>query len=129
MATLESENKICQNCKKDFTIESEDFNFYEKIKVPPPTWCPHCRFVRRMTFVNERSLYKRVCDNCNTSIISMYHPDVSIPVWCWNCHVNDTWDARDYGKDYDLSKTFFDQFKELKYSVPHRALDHNEKNG
>lgn len=32
-----SENKICQNCKTQFTIEPEDFKFYEKIKVPPPT--------------------------------------------------------------------------------------------
>ena len=42
-----SENKIhsqgsvsttCQNCKKDFIIESGDFLFYEKMKVPPPTF-------------------------------------------------------------------------------------------
>lgn len=31
------ENRICQNCKNDFIIEPEDFVFYEKIKVPPPT--------------------------------------------------------------------------------------------
>ena len=36
---MNPETKNCQNCKKDFTIESEDFAFYEKIKVPPPTWC------------------------------------------------------------------------------------------
>jgi len=30
-----TEVRICQNCKKDFTIEPEDFTFYEKIKVPP----------------------------------------------------------------------------------------------
>lgn len=28
------ENKTCQNCKQNFTIESEDFIFYDKIKVP-----------------------------------------------------------------------------------------------
>ena len=46
----------CQNCKKDFIIESEDFNFYEKIKVPPPTWCPDCRQQRRYAWQNERTL-------------------------------------------------------------------------
>ena len=35
-----SQNVIYQNCKKEFTIEPEDFNFYEKIKVPAPTFCP-----------------------------------------------------------------------------------------
>jgi len=124
-----SEKKICQNCKKDFTIEPEDFNFYEKIGVPPPTWCPHCRFIRKMTFINERSLYKRTCGNCNTPIISMYHTDTPIPVWCIKCYLSDVWDARDYAKTYDFSKTFFEQFKELKYSTPHRTLDQNERNG
>ena len=33
---MESESKVCQNCKKDFIIETEDFNFYEKMKVPAP---------------------------------------------------------------------------------------------
>ncbi|MFA6585673.1 MAG: cytochrome C551 [Candidatus Paceibacterota bacterium] len=46
---MKSEIKTCQNCKKDFTIEPEDFNFYEKINVPPPTFCPECRMVRRLT--------------------------------------------------------------------------------
>jgi hypothetical protein len=28
---MESQTKICQNCRKDFTIESDDFGFYEEI--------------------------------------------------------------------------------------------------
>jgi len=126
---VENQTKICQNCKKDFTIESNDFAFYKKLNVPPPTWCPECRFVRRMTFINERYLYKRVCANCDASIISMYHQDTPIIVWCVRCHISDTWDARDYGRDYDFSRNFFEQFKELKYSIPHRTLDQNERNG
>ena len=42
----DTENRICQNCKSEFIIEPEDFNFYEKIKVPAPTWCPECRMIR-----------------------------------------------------------------------------------
>ncbi|PIR68730.1 hypothetical protein COU48_02340, partial [Candidatus Nomurabacteria bacterium CG10_big_fil_rev_8_21_14_0_10_03_31_7] len=69
---MQSETKNCQNCKKNFTIEKEDFNFYEKMKVPPPTFCPECRSQRRMTSRNERVLYKAVCDLCKKNIISMY---------------------------------------------------------
>ena len=29
---MNSETKQCQNCKKDFVIESDDFDFYDKIK-------------------------------------------------------------------------------------------------
>ena len=121
--------RVCQNCQKDFKIESEDFSFYEKMGVPAPAWCPHCRFIRRMMFINQRSLYKRTCGHCAASIISMYNGDVSLPVWCVKCYLSDAWDARDYGRDYDFSRNFFEQYKELKYSIPHRALDQNERNG
>jgi hypothetical protein len=112
------ETKRCQNCKKDFTIESEDFNFYEKIKVPPPTFCPECRFQRRMTWRNERALYKRSCDLCHKDFISMYHKDSPFPVYCRECWYSDKWDATSFGRDYDFSKPFFEQWKELSQVVP-----------
>ncbi len=126
---MDTEIRNCQNCKENFTIEGEDFAFYKKLGVPSPTWCPHCRFIRKITFINHRSLSKRICENCKQSTISMYSTDTSIPVWCVKCYLGDGWDARDLGRDYDFSKNFFEQFKELKYSTPHRALDQNEKNG
>jgi hypothetical protein len=77
---MQSETKQCQNCKRDFVIEAEDFKFYEKIKVPPPTFCPECRRQRRLIWRNERHLYKRTCDLCNKSIISMYPKETTIPI-------------------------------------------------
>jgi len=32
---MNPEARTCQNCKTQFTIAPEDFQFYEKIKVPP----------------------------------------------------------------------------------------------
>lgn len=64
LSKMKQETKNCQNCKKDFIIESDDFSFYEKIQVPPPTFCPECRLVRRLVTRNERTLYKRKCDLC-----------------------------------------------------------------
>ncbi len=117
-----SQNVICQNCKKDFTIEPEDFSFYEKISVPPPTWCPECRMKRRMLFRNERSLYKQNCGLCKKSVISMYNPKDNYTVYCNDCYISDKWDPLSYGKDYDFSKKFFEQLGELFKSVPRRAL-------
>ena len=124
-----SVSTTCQSCKKDFTIEPEDFDFYKKLKVPPPTWCPHCRFIRKMTYINERALYKRNCGHCGMAIISMYHQDTGIDAWCVKCYLSDVWDARDSGREYDFSRNFFEQFTELKKATPHRTLDQNEKNG
>ena len=116
--TMNRENKTCQNCKNNFVIEQEDFNFYEKIKVPPPTFCPECRLVRRLCWRNERSLYKRECDLCHKNIISMYDKEVIFPVYCPECWRSDIWDSQKYTREYDFSKTFFEQFKELFSIVP-----------
>ncbi len=113
---------ICQNCKQNFLIEEEDFNFYEKIKVPAPTFCPECRLQRRMAWRNERVLYKRLCDLCNKSIFAMYHESVSFPVYCRECWYGDGWDPSSYGREYDMSRSFFEQYKELLNVVPRLAL-------
>jgi hypothetical protein len=119
---MKPETKNCQNCKKDFTIETEDFNFYEKIKVPPPTWCPHCRLIRRLNWYSYRILYKRKCDFTGEDIITTYHPDIPVKVYKQDVWWSDKWDPKSYGRDYDFSRPFFDQFKELFYDVPKAAL-------
>ena len=113
--------KTCQTCKKDFGIEQEDLNFYEKIKVPPPTFCPKCRLARKLVWRNERSLYKRACDLCERNIISMFKPDAPFPVYCHECWWGDKWNPLDYGRDYDFNVPFFKQFSELQKTVPRPA--------
>jgi len=82
---MNSETKTCQNCQQEFWIEPEDFTFYEKMKVPPPTWCPECRFRRRFSYRNERALYKRNCNLCGKGILTIYNPRRPIPVYCLDC--------------------------------------------
>ena len=108
-----SETKKCQNCKKDFVIKQEDFNFYEKVKVPPPTFCVECREQRRLAFRNERVLYKRICDLCGQNVVSRVSPDKKYSMYCTKCWWSDKWDPFDFGKDYDFSRPFFEQWKEL----------------
>jgi len=116
-----SENRTCQNCKNDFIIESEDFKFYEKIKVSPPTFCPECRLIRRLCYRENRSLYKINCDKCKKEIISIYNKKNNFTVFCSECWWGDSWDGTDYGIDYDFSKSFFEQFFELLKVVPLQA--------
>lgn len=116
------ETRNCQNCKKDFTIEPDDFGFYEKIKVPPPTWCPECRLFRRFSSANERVLYKRACDMTSKTIFSMYPEGVLFPVYETEAWYSDAWDPYQYGVEYDFSKSFFEQFYQLSKRVPKMAL-------
>ena len=109
-----SETKICQNCKKDFTIESEDFNFYEKIKVPPPTFCPYCRMIRRMAFGNLSKFYKRPCEKCGEMTICIHAPDNKNRMYCNKCWWKNDWDGIEYGINYDPSRSFFEQLIEFR---------------
>lgn len=116
------EARTCQNCKGDFVVEPEDFQFYEKIKVPAPTFCSGCRLQRRLAWRNERALYRRNCDLCDKETISMYEEKTSFPVYCHECWLSDKWNPLDYGREYDFSQPFFDQFQSLINSVPRSAL-------
>ncbi len=120
-----SEIKQCQSCQQNFTIESDDFDFYKKIDVPPPTWCPECRFRRRLSFMNMRCLYRRKCDKCNKSIIAMYPEDSHLTVFCNNCYWGDSWNGTDFGRKYDPSRPFISQLIELRNSTPFMALEAN----
>ena len=114
--------QACKNCKKDFTTEGEDFNFYEKIRVPPPTWCPECRQLRRYAWRNERTLYRRNCDLCGKNTVTIYSSNKPHKVYCNECWWGDGWDASSYGRDFDFSRPFFEQFAELQLDVPRMAL-------
>ncbi|MDO8530375.1 MAG: hypothetical protein Q7S10_03165 [bacterium] len=119
---MNKEDRQCQNCKNPFTIEPGDFDFYQKVKVPAPTFCPECRLQRRLSFRNERILYKRACDLCKKEVISAYHSKGENVVYCQQCWYSDAWDPLAMGKDYDFSRTFFEQFNELSRKVPRASL-------
>ncbi len=115
------EHRNCQNCKNEFTIEQEDFNFYQKIKVPAPTFCPTCRTQRRWAFRNERGLYKRKCDFSGNEIFSMYPPEAPIKVYDRDIWLSDVWDPISYGQEIDWSRPFLEQMRELMLQVPFKA--------
>ncbi len=118
-----AETRACANCKNPFVIEPDDFSFYQRIKVPPPTWCPECRMKRRMVFRNERGLFKDTCKLCNKDIITLYNPDAGVVVYCNECWWSDKWDAAEYAKDYDFTRPFLDQLSGLLKVVPRMALE------
>ena len=116
------ENRNCQNCKKEFTIEPDDFSFYEKMSLPVPTFCPDCRRERRLAWRNNMSLYNSKCALCDKSVITIYAPDSGLTIYCNKCWWSDKWDPKDYGVGYDFTKPFFAQYKELLTKVPHMAI-------
>ncbi len=123
--------KNCIRCGVYFEISQEDLKFYEKISptfdgkkftIPAPEKCFSCRMQERMIFRNESSLYHRKCSKTGENIIAMYDENVPFPVYSPKIWFGDSWDARDYGRDFDFSRSFFEQFVELRNTVPHLSL-------
>ncbi len=125
---MNSETKNCQNCKNDFIIESEDFAFYEKINVPPPTFCFHCRLQRKLAYINERTLFKHICNSCKKTVVSVYSPQKPYIVYCTDCYNSNSRDELGSGIDYDFSQSFFEQFNDLFKTIPHLHLIHKNNN-
>lgn len=112
----------CKKCNREFEIRDIDRDFYKKFDVPEPEMCPDCRLQHKLCFRNERTFYKRTSSLSGASMISIYSPDnrykaISREEW-WS----DKHDATLYGRNFDFSKPFFEQFQELLLEVPRIGL-------
>src|SRR5471030_2604230 len=111
---MKTETRQCNKCKESFTLEPDDFSFYEKMKVPAPKVCPDCRFKMRAMFRNETTLYSgRKCALCGKSMITMYNPKLPYIIYCYDCYNSEKWNPEDYFIDYDENLPFISQLKEL----------------
>lgn len=113
----------CRVCSKEFTVNDWEQEFLKRMgDFPLPTLCIDHRHQRRFTYRNERKLYKDKCDFSGRDIISIYSPDKNLKVYSQEVWWSDKWDARDYGKDFDFNRPFFEQFQELRLTVPRMSL-------
>ncbi len=121
------EIKQCSNCWINFNITDKDLEFYSKVSpifdwkkylIPSPTYCSDCRQQRRVAFRNERSLYRRKCSSSGKEIISIYSPDKPYIVYDQNVWWTDAYNPLDYGRDFDFTSSFFEQYQKLMQIVP-----------
>ncbi|MFA5855240.1 MAG: hypothetical protein WC846_03075 [Candidatus Gracilibacteria bacterium] len=122
------DQKNCRNCQKIFVITDDDKNFYGRMRVPSPTLCPDCRAQRRWAFRNQYNLYHRKCDFSGKEIISLYSQDKPYKIYDEEIWWSDKWNALDYGRDFDFSRPFFEQFNELLLAVPRRSMNQDGTN-
>jgi hypothetical protein len=141
------EMKICRQCTTEFPITDKDMEFYSKVSpsfpldkggqgdlisegkikiewdtvhylIPPPTLCPDCRQQRRLSFRNERNLYKRKCGATGRDIVSIYSPDKPFIVYHQDYWWSDKWDPMSYGKEFDFSRSAFEQMGDMYQDIP-----------
>ena len=114
--------QTCEITGGKFVVTKFEQELLKQMDMPLPRLILDERHRRRMTHRNERSIYQDQCDKCKKSIISIYSPDKNVTVYCHGCWWGDGWDARDYGKEFDFDRPFFDQFYELQMATPRLAL-------
>lgn len=125
--------QTCRNqwCHQSFEITDEDLALLEKVSpvfngkrelIPPPALCPECRWQTRMSFRNEWNLYHRKCDKTGKQIISMFAPDSPLLVYDQEVWWSDAYDPLAFGREYDFSRPFFEQFDSLHRAVPKVAI-------
>ena len=121
------ETKQCKHCSASFSITDADEALYQKIApmiggvkydLPHPTLCPDCRQQRRLAWRNERKLYHGTCDLTGKHMVSLYSPEKKNPVYHYPEWRSDKRNEMDYGQNYDVTKSFFEQFQTLLYKVP-----------
>jgi len=126
-----SRSLVCSSCSVSFEFTDEDEADLvlcapslgeQRLAIAPPKNCPTCRQQQRLIFRNDLFLYQNVCGHCSKAIVSIYPKELAGTVLCKECFWSDAWNARDYGRDFDFSRPFFEQFAELKMSVPRLGL-------
>jgi len=119
--------KNCKQCNCEFKIEDEDLEFYKKIsptfagktfEIPAPTLCFECRLRRRLTCRNVRNVYRRKSDQSGKELVSPYAPNSPYKIYSVEEFESDDFDVRSYDRDFDFTRPFFEQLKELQLEVP-----------
>lgn len=127
--------KICAHtwCGQNFEVSPEDTEFYEKVSpmfaskkfsLPAPSLCPDCRYRQRLTWRNERKLYRNRCAATGKDLVSIFSSDKSWPpVYDQQYWWSDKWDAKEYGREIDFGRPFFEQWAELFRVTPQLAMN------
>ena len=84
--------------------------------------------MRRLSWRNEMGLYKRPCNapGHTETLITLYPPEEDVVIYDTQFWWGDGWDSMEYGRDYDFSRSFFDQWNDLRKVVPFQALSNSK---
>ncbi len=70
----------CTNCKKNYRIISAELQFYQRLNIPLPRYCPDCRHARRMAARGPNQLSEPQRCRCDYEVAQntvqhAHHPD------------------------------------------------------
>lgn len=133
------QRRTCPRTGQEFAIFQGDVELLDKISpiiwgkkipIPLPTLSPSARMRRRMLFRNERGLYPCTSALSGKKVISVYHPEMVAQVINQQEAFSDAYTPFDYGVSYDDTRSFFDQYRQLRKNIPRPGvININNTNG
>ncbi len=123
-----------------FPISEDELKFREKISptfagkkfpIPAPTISPEERMKRRTAHRNEQYLHKAKSCFSGKPLVSIYPENFqpsprfrstgALKICSRDEWFSDLWDGMDYGRDFDFSRGFFEQYADLQAEIPRAA--------
>lgn len=108
----------CKKCSEQIEYFPHEKKAWQRFNVPLPSTCSDCRRTRKLIFRNERNLYYNKSAKSGRQMISVYSPETPFQIIDMDEWWDDSNDSTIYGQDFDFSRPFFEQFKELQLKVP-----------
>jgi hypothetical protein len=71
-----------------------------------------------MAWRNEWRLFRKRDEHSGSDVFSLYSPSSTVKIYSNDYWNSDAWDPTSYGREYDFSRPFFEQFAELLRTVP-----------
>lgn len=112
-------NRKCEHCGENFTITNSELSLYEKVGIELPLICNFCRIKSHLSFWMFGKFRKGRSDLSGENLITVLPEKNRYPIYASIEWFSDKWEGLDYGRDYDPSRPFFDQLKDLQEKVPH----------
>lgn len=109
---------VCEITSEPFQISEREQEFCRVNDIPLPRIHPAERLRRLFYFQNRTRLYHDTCKKSGAKILSSIPPQKGLVVYDSKIWESDDWDPLDYGREYDPTRSFFEQFAELQKVVP-----------
>ena len=108
----------CSITGQRFSVSPSELEFCRSNSLPLPSQHPVERLRQMLVFRNRSNLYQASCAFTGERMLSCIPPETGLVVYDVEVWESDRWDGTSYGRAYDFSRPFFQQFHELMRAVP-----------
>ncbi|MFH1433436.1 MAG: hypothetical protein ABIG32_00895 [Candidatus Uhrbacteria bacterium] len=125
---LKPGERVCELTGEKWVMDEEEIGWYKKFNVPPSAWHPRVRLRLLHGFASGLALWWKPHARTKKPILSFVHPDSPYQVI-----TDKEWMSEEFlrtGPELDVKKPFWNQFRDLAFSIPVGALrdDGSSKN-